>query len=665
MGVRVNPYYPHLFSPLKVKSTTYRNRIFSAPMALKELTDHNYLDYHTYDFLERRAKGGAAVVNLGEGYVHETGLVEWSKKLKLYDQRSEPSIYTLATKIRAHGAVPCMELNHAGMHFHDDDRMNYGPSDRIDTFNQGDGNGDRTHRIYAMPKELIEEVVDAYGKAALRAKHCGYGQCLVHAGHGWLIAQFLSPVINERTDEFGGSLENRARLGLMIADRIRRYCGKDFIIEYRVSWREGMEEGYQLDESIEFCKMLEEHGVDMIHITAGSLHYHDTTPYTFPSWFDTMEGKNIDAAAEIKRHLHIPVGTVGSMTNPEIIDQWIGEGKIDYAVCARALVADPDLPRKAMFGKAEDIRPCLRCQSCMTGGYYDLPHHCSVNPELGRETDFKFQLLPPVKRKRVLIAGGGPAGMQCALTAAGRGHKVILCEKKDHLGGLLPVIEVEPFKERIKMYRKWLERQVAKSAVEVRLNTEVTPELVKELRPDKLVAAVGADPVNAPVKGIEKAVNIVDYYKKGMPDVGESIAIIGGGFAGVECGIGLGMNHKKVTVVEMSDAIASGPNTPYPGTGAMQIDSLWLNANKYKVDIKLNTKCVEVTEEGIICEDKEGKQFLLRADAVISAGGMRPRTEIVEQLREIVDDFSWVGDCYAPGLIRTAVEQGFNAAIDI
>ncbi len=635
-----------------------------APTSLKELTDHNYIDYHTFEWLERRAKGGAASIILGEGIVHETGTVDWSKKLKLYDQRSEPSIYTLATKIRSHGAIATMELDHAGMHFHDDNRINYGPSDRIDTFDQGDGNGKRTHEIKAMPPEIIEEVIDAYGKAALRAKHCGYQAVLVHAGHGWLISQFLSPVINQRKDEYGGSFENRARFGLRVIDSIRKYCGSNFVIEVRVSWKEGLTEGYQLDESIEFCKLLEEHGADMIHITAGSLHYPETTPYSHPSWFDIPEGKNIEAATEIKKHLHIPVGTVGSITDPHAMEEWISKGMIDYVVCARALIADPDLPNKAREGRVDEIRPCLRCISCLTGGYYDLPHHCSVNPEVGRESDYKF-MLQPTEPKRVLIVGGGPAGMECALIAAKRGHEVILCEKADRLGGLLPTIDKEPFKIRVKQYEEYMERMIARSNVDVRLNTEVTPELVAQIRPDKLIAAVGADPVNAPIKGIEKAMNIVTFYEKDMPDLGDTVVVIGGGFAGVECGIGLAQEGKKAIVVEMSDAIASGPNTPYPGTGAMQIDALWFHVKKNGVDVRLNTKCVEVTDKGVVCEDKDGNQFTIEADAVISAGGMKPREEVVDILRETVIDFAWIGDCYAPGLIRTAVEQGYNTALDI
>jgi 2,4-dienoyl-CoA reductase-like NADH-dependent reductase (Old Yellow Enzyme family)/thioredoxin reductase len=659
----MNPYFPHLFSPLKVKKTIYRNRIFAAPNSLKDLSDHDHITIKNNDYLKRKAQGGAATVTLGEGIVHPTGTVDRNYRLKVYDIRSEAGMYDLTGAIQQYGAVASLELNHAGMHLHDDNRINYGPSDRLDEYDQGDGQGKRIHQIHEMPKEIIEEIVDSYGKAALRGKHCGFEQVLVHAGHGWLLAQFLSPVLNQRKDEYGGSLENRARISLMVIDSIRKYCGKDFPIEVRVSWKEGLTEGYQLDETIEYCKMLEARGADMIHVSCGSLHFPDTTNLSHPSWFDIDEGINIEAAAEIKKHLNIPVGSVGNITDPVIMEKWIAEGMIDYVVLSRALIADPDLPKKAMYGRLDEITPCLHCLSCLTAGYYHLPMHCSVNPVIGRDSDFLNPALPADKKK-VLIAGGGPAGMEAAIIAASRGHEVTLCEKQDHLGGLLPLIEKEPFKARIKMYREYLERMVARSKIDVKLNTEVTPELVAQLRPDKLIAAVGASPMKLKLPGIEKAIQIVDFYES-EPEVGDTVAVLGGGFAGVECAIGLAMKGKKATVVEMTGALASGPNTPYPGTGTMQIHALWTNIRKNGVQVMLNTKCIEITDNGMVCEDKDGNRFEVEANTVIAATGLISREEAVDTLRDTVIDFSWIGDCYAPGLIRTAVRQGFDVAMSI
>ena len=659
----MNPYFPHLFSPLKVKKTVFKNRIFAGPTGLKELTDHWHLVTKNIDYLKRRAQGGAASVCLGDVQVDVTGDISWNPKVRAWDKENEPGFYDMAGAIRSQGAHASMELVHAGMHFHEADRINYGPSDMIDEFDQGDGYGIRRHKIIAMPREIIDQVVDSYGKAALRAKHCGFTSVLLHAGHGWLPAQFLSPVLNHREDEFGGSLENRARFTMMVVDKIREYCGPNFIIETRISWKEGMYDGYQLEDSIKFCEMLEEHGVDMIQVSCGSLHFHDSTILSCPSWFDVEEGHNLKAAEEIKKHVKIPVGTVGAVTDPGLADLWIEEGKVDYIIMARALLADPDFPKKAMHGNVEDIRPCLRCLSCMTGGYFNLPIHCSVNPQIGRDSDYKFAPLP-TEKKRVLIAGGGPAGMEAAITASRRGHEVILCEKDSALGGLLQVVEKESFKKRIGMYKEYLEYELGKSAVDVRLNTVVTPELVKELRPDVLIAAVGGHPIIPPIKGIEKAVQIVDYYRD-EPEVGENILVLGGGFAGVECAIGLALAGKKSTIVEMSDALASGPNTPYPGTGAMQIDALWTNVKKNNVQVMLNTKCVEITDEGMICEDKDGNRIELKADKVIAATGIAPNDAMVDELRETVIDFEWIGDCNQPGLIRTAVRDGYDVALNL
>lgn len=657
----MNPYFPNLFSAMKVKKTTFRNRIFGSPTGMKELTDLRHLTIKNIDFLRRRAQGGAAMVCLGDVIVDETSDISWNPKVRAYDIENECAFFDLSESIESQGAHASMELVHAGMHFHEDNRINYGPSDMLDEFDQGDGNGIRRHQIVEMPREVIEKVVDSYGKAALRAKHCGFTSVLLHAGHGWLPSQFLSPVLNHRTDEFGGSLENRARITMMIIKKIREYCGPNFLIEARISWKEGMYDGYQLEESIEFCKMMEKQGIDMIQVSCGSLHFHDSTILSMPSWFDVEEGHNAEAAAEIKKNLHIPVGTVGAITDPEIMETWIKKGMVDYVIMARALIADPDLPKKAMHGKAEEIRPCLRCMSCITGGYFNLPLHCSVNPQIGRDSDDRAAY-PQTERKRILIAGGGPAGMEAALVAAKRGHEVILCEMEECLGGLMRIIERESFKVRIKKYREYLEREIKKAPIEVRLNTKVTPELIEIFHPDVVIAAVGGHPIIPPIKGIEKAVQIVDYYKN-KPEIGEKILVLGGGFAGVECAIGLAMGGKKSTIIEMSNALASGPNTLYPGTGAMQMDALWTNIKKNNVEVLLNTKCVEIVDGGMICKDSKGIESFIKADKVVAATGIAPNEAVVDSLRDATIDFAWIGDCYQPGLIRTAVRQGYDAAL--
>ena len=225
-------------------------------------------------------------------------------------------------------------------------------------------------------------------------------------------------------------------------------------------------------------------------------------------------------------------------------------------------------------------------------------------------------------------------------------------------------MEKESFKKRIGAYKDWLIRMVSRSNIDVRLNTEVTPELIDALEADYVIAAVGGHPIIPPIKGIEKAIQICDFYRD-EPEVGEKVLVLGGGFAGVECAIGLALAGKKATVVEMSDALASGPNTPYPGTGAMQTDALWTNVKKNNVEVLLNTKCVEITDTGMICIDKEGNTIELKADKVIAATGIAPNEDTVESLRDAVIDFAWIGDCYEPGLVRTAVRQAYDAAMNI
>ena len=659
----MNQYYPNLFKPLKVKKTVFRNRIFSAPGGIKSFTDHNHLAERVIDYQAHKAAGGVAAVTLGDCIVHPTGAVEWNPKMNIFDYRSEMGLNDYANAVHAGRALCSVELMHAGMHLHDDNRINYGPSDMVDSYDQGDGSGPRVHKIREMPREVIEEVVDAYGKAALRAKRCGVDMVLIHAGHGWLLSQFLSPIFNKRTDEFGGSIENRARITTMVVDRIRHYCGRNYPIEVRISHKEGLTEGYQLEDIIEFCKLLEAHDVDMIQVSAGSLHFPETSPLSHPGWFDLGEGKNVEAATEIKKHLHIPVGSVGNISDPAYMEQVIAEGRLDYVVVGRALIADPELPRKAMLGRTDEIRPCIGCLACHTGSYNHLPIFCSVNPIIGRDHYFVHEHLP-AKPCRVLIAGGGPAGMQAALTAAERGHDVILCEKRDRLGGIIPIIDCEPFKYRLKNFIEYLDRTVRKAKVDIRLSTEVTPELVAQINPDVLIAAVGGSPVGLPVKGYEKTLPILKYYDE-HPEIGEKVILLGGGFAGVECAVGLAMEGKTPVIVEMNSQIASASDAPGLGTGIIQMDALNAQIKKYGIEIHLNTKCIEVTDSGVVCENQAGERIELKADTVIAAAGMRPNSEMVDKLRETVNDFFWIGDSYAVGTIRTAIRDGFDTAMTI
>ena len=254
--------------------------------------------------------------------------------------------------------------------------------------------------------------------------------------------------------------------------------------------------------------------------------------------------------------------------------------------------------------------------------------------------------------------------MECAITAAERGHEVILCEKRDRLGGILPIIDKEPFKYRIDRYVKYLEHTLRKSKVEIRLNTEVTPELVSRIRPDVLVAAVGGVPVSLSIPGFEKAIPILELYEK-EPEIGDRVVVLGGGFAGIECAVGLAMQGKKPVVVEMTDKIAAGADVPGQGTGIIQIEALEMQIKKYGIEVHLNTRCTAIEDDGVICIDKDGKEQKYQADCVVAATGIRADMETVNRLRDCVLDFHLIGDCYRPGLIRTAVRDGFDLALAI
>jgi hypothetical protein len=351
--------------------------------------------------------------------------------------------------------------------------------------------------VKGLSQAQIRDIVKSYGETAAIAKRAGYEMIMVHGGHGWLINQFLSPWFNKRQDEYGGSLENRVRFAREILTAIRENVGSGFPIELRMSGAELFDGGYDLAEGCRIAEALEDL-VDLIHVSAGSYQFgffHTHLPMFAP------HGGNVSLAAEIKKHVHKPVATIGAINDPAMMEEILESGKADVIYMARELLADPFLPNKIFAGQENEIIHCLRCFTCMAERPVTGTRRCAVNPLIGRELE-GMEVLPAQKPKKVLVAGGGVAGLKAAITAAQRGHHVVLCEKSDQVGGILKSEQAIDFKREMYELGLTLERQAEKVGVEIRKNTTVTPEYAARERPDALILAVGSRPILPPLPGI-------------------------------------------------------------------------------------------------------------------------------------------------------------------
>jgi 2,4-dienoyl-CoA reductase-like NADH-dependent reductase (Old Yellow Enzyme family) len=394
--------YPNLFSPIKIGCLTLKNRIMSAPTSLAELSPEGHLTRENIAYYKLRAQGGAAIINLGDVVVQGATGKSHPKQIIMDDPDVLPSLVELVDAIKSHGAIASIELNHGGKECRRPFISGFplGPVAETNYFGR---------EIKEMSVEQIESIVEAFGASAATAKLAGFDMCTIHAGHGWLLSQFISPLSNKRKDEYGGSLENRMRFVFMVIERIRKLCGKDFPIEIRISGSELTGDGYGIEGGIEIAKMLDGK-VDLIHVSVGTTADPETSVRVIPSMF-LEHGCNVYLAAEIKKHVITPIATVGGISDPAQMEKIITSGKADIIALARALIADPYLPKKAKAGRDDEIRPCLRCYACLGGMYVTRTMKCSVNPIIGRELQSQF-VIPNATPKKVLIAGGGPAGMR-------------------------------------------------------------------------------------------------------------------------------------------------------------------------------------------------------------------------------------------------------------
>ena len=647
--------YPHVFAPIQLGNTVFRNRIFASPVSHPDFNNASGMTVRQKMFYGERARGGAASVSTGDGVVDcETGFLH-PYKLRLDARSVYPSLADMARTVRQFGAVPTLELSHGGkfsnvsnfigdMH---SGKKPYGPNHEFTA------NGEE---IFEMPKELIEKIAKAYGQAAAWGKEAGFGMVMIHAGHGWLLQQFMSPSGNRHTDEFGGSFENRMRFPLMVIDEVRKAVGPGFPIEFRMSGAEFTENGYDVEYGVKIAKAVDGK-VDLIHVSAGVHDCESTFIITHPSMF-RAHGCNVFLAERIKREVKTPVATIGALTDPEMLEEIIASGKADVVEMGRQLMADPYFPRKMMEGREEDIVHCMRCFTCMEQLRHQRSMRCALNPRIGREDEAPVCKASEIKT--VLIAGGGPAGMEAALAASARGHRVTLFELSDRLGGK-PLCEHEIFfKKDMYRFAETLARRVERAGVEVRLHTALTPEIAREMKPDAIIAAPGAEPVILPIPGADsdKVFTCMDL-RAAAPKFGENIAIIGGGLVGCESAVHFAAAGKCVTVVEMLGDVARDATWPHR-LALMEQFQMYSNLR-----ILTGVTAKAVTEEGLIAVDAEGKEFTIPADNVMMAAGLRPLREQAEALRGIAPWFQVVGDAQKPGQLFDAVSGGWYAGAEI
>ena len=639
--------FPALFSPLRVGDVTLRNRIISAPMTYPVLTVDGCLTPEAIAFYEQRAKGGAAAVTVSELIVDSSTGKYYPIQVVTDAANAKDSLAAAARAVKRHGAVASMELSHGGMYALADKSKYSLPFGPCNEFKDG------VQLAQAMDEAMMEHIKGCYYRAAALCKEAGFEMLLVHAGHGWLLHQFLSPLTNRRTDGYGGSAEARAKFPLEILDTVRAAVGPGFPIDLRISADEYEEGGFTLDDIIAFAKLAQEK-VNLLQVSTGS--HHDSFDKTHPSMF-MPRGANAHFAAEIKKHVHIPVATIGGINEPAMMEELLSSGSADVIVMGRALLADPFLPRKALEGRDGEIVRCCRCFTCMAERLTTGLRICALNPVIGSEYELSFAY-SPTSPKNVLIAGGGPGGMQCAITAAARGHKVTLCEKSGRLGGALNAERGISFKADLYMFIEVKAQELKKAGVDICLNTEVTPELIKTLEPEALVIAIGAQPVKPPIQGIDGKNVIMAHELPDRPEsIGHRIAILGGGLVGCETAVHLTREGHEVTVIEMLPEICPDANGRHRPLLLAEMDRLGIKR-------RTGTRGVSVTETGLVCE-AGGDTFELAADTVIIAAGQRSKRDEAEALCDCAAYVTELGDCVNPGQVTQAVFRGFWAAMDI
>lgn len=639
--------FPKLSMPGRIGNVQLKNRIIKAPQHTGLANPDGSITSRLIRHYKELAMGGAGMVIVEYSYVDDDAAQASPCQMANYGIDHIAGLSLLAQTIKANGAKSSLQISHAG-------RQKFLMRHPVKAASPVPW-----EELYELgcpaPIEItfdeIQQVIKSFGQAALRAKAADFDMVEIHACHGYLISNFLSPHTNKRTDWYGGSLENRMRFLLELVAEIIKQVGPNYPVCARLSGIDYEPDGTTIDETIELSKRLEALGVAVIHMSGGNHHQtiHEVSPMGMPL------ANNVWAAEAVKKEVKIPVIASGSITNPELAEQILEEGKGDFVALGRPMWADPYWPQKAIEGRAEDIRPCIRCNDgCLArGDHLARTVGCTVNVSNCKEDEFK--IIKAETPKKVAIVGGGPAGMEAARVCALRGHKVTLFEKRK-LGGVLLEGCIPDFKSDIRPLIDYFATQMEKLPIEIVMK-EADAKAITEGGFDAAIVGTGSTPFIPDVPGIKDARVVTGVQVLGgQVETGQKIAVIGAGIVGVEVGIFLAEQGKAVEFYEMTDTTMNG-STPEEKT------ILNIRMKECKVSFHTDRRLESVTKNELVFVNRFGKHFSAQADTIVLACGLVPERTLSENLSkkeklEIIE----VGDCTAPRKILDAIKDGHIAA---
>ena len=635
-----------LFEPTKIGTMKLKNRIVMPAMDTNYSSEDGFVTRRLMNYHVERAKGGVGLIIVEGAYVELRGKGS-IRQLAVDHDNKISGLKELATAIQAHGARATLQLFHGGRQSHSS-IIGTQPVSASEVFCRLTQETPR-----ALTVEEIQNVIEAFAEGARRAKAAGFDAVEIHGAHGYLINQFLSPLTNKRTDKYGGDVEGRTRFLLEIIELTRDKVGSDYPILCRINGDDYIEGGLSLEETMKIAQALEAAGLDALHVSGGI--YDSPVPATTGP-MALPRGNMVHLATAIKKVVNVPVIAVGRINDPELAETILQEGKADLISMGRALLADPELPMKTAAGALGDIRKCTACDECIARLFFNENIACSVNAALGMEEEYTIRKANI--SKRILVVGGGPAGLEAARVSALRGHDVVLYEKSGRLGGQLNLAVVPPHKEEMKSVSTYLESQIRKLGVKVVLGEEVTPLLVKKINPDTVFIATGSVPTIPEIPGVKgKNVVTANDVLAGSASVKERVVVVGGGMIGAETAEFLAEKGKKVTILEMLGRIGID-------MVPMVISLLYPRLKKLGVVGITNAKVEEIIQDGVVYE-KDGKKQTVEADSVVLAVGSKPSVGLMNALKGKVTELHAIGNAKKPCNVLEAIHEGSQLAREV